>query len=159
MSSLWGCLPLLTLLVSGIFSPSLPSPPTPVSEISTWDLLAYVIWSDAWGESHDGKELVGVTVRSRVRYPHTWGQGWRGVMLFPGAFSVSKKISLPQKSDSWQDCREIAGHLLAGKPTEWDKLKPTHFFSPDKGPAPYWTKLFRFATEEGGHRFYSALRK
>ena len=159
MSSLWSCLPLLSLLVNGIFSPSLPSSFTSTSEISTRDLLAYVIWSEAKGESYKGKELVGVTVRTRVRYPLNWGQGWRGVMFYPRAFSISKKISLPEKSDSWQDCKEIAGCLLAGEPTEWDKLKPTHFYAPQRGPAPYWIKSFRFVCKEGGHRFYSALKK
>jgi N-acetylmuramoyl-L-alanine amidase len=125
--------------------------------------LAFVVWREARGESHEGKLAVACSVLNRVRRPSWWGDSVQSVVTKKWQYSSltdPKDLQLttwPREDDTrWQECMQIALDVVNGDAA--NPVPGADSYYAVTIPAPKWAKDEYFVRQIGNHRFYNLDR-
>lgn len=136
------------------------------------EILAATIYGEARGETQQGKEMVGWSIRNRAEIdlgndgkPDWWGEGIAGVCLAPWQFSCWNAndpnrakmlaLGLPQSlaDPVYRDCLLAALTVAQAPRIPADLVGITHYYAAGI-PAPAWAAKAEFYGCVGGHLFY-----
>jgi spore germination cell wall hydrolase CwlJ-like protein len=140
------------------------------------DYLAATMWAEARGTGVRGMRAVGHVIYNRARAdnPKRYGQGIKGVVLYPSQFScwkrrdpnyaqIMKLMKTPEADLSdryksskdyqlWLKAQEIAGDILDN--TDDSPVGNSTYFHTVRLGKPHWTKGLQWVANLGGHTYY-----
>lgn len=128
-----------------------------LSYLTDVEILGRLIYGEARGEPHQGKQAIACVVRNRVSKPCWWGTSWRGVMLRPYQFSCFNpdsidSIFLPEDDEVWYECLGVAISYKSIAALDDVTNGATHYCTLDASPP--WMKGATLCTIIGNHQFY-----
>ena len=121
------------------------------------DVFPQTLYHEARGEGEKGIEHVAWVIRNRAPKDKSYwgGSNIDNVWRQPGQFECWDGRPTPiNEPDKLEECRRIAGKVMAKNATDDSTGGADHYNNPDKEGYPAWTKHCDKLEKAGDHQFY-----